>query len=295
MTINRPGCLSNYSNQLTVTFGGPPAAYAKIYLAGGLSDLIVSDGSSIIRNPGSSTGYIETHGVSSLTITATNTDTDAPTPTSTPTPTPTPDPARNLGESCPNQMVGKPVNVTNGNVYLRQTDYSLPGVGEAISFVRSYNSKGSRFGLFGPGWSTDYDEGLLVDSENMKLRLFMPDGRATDFVGDGNGSFAPVQTDFFGRINQNANGSFSLSFKDGRVHVFDQFGVLLSLTDRNNNQTTLAYDQSGRLASVTDPSGRVVSVTTNPFGMVLSLSDSLGAIATYAYNSKLETDLSDLS
>ncbi|HSP62365.1 MAG TPA: DUF6531 domain-containing protein, partial [Pyrinomonadaceae bacterium] len=207
-----------------------------------------------------------------------------PSPTPTPMPVPTPDHAKNLGESCPNQMVGKPVNVTNGNVYLKQTDYGLPGVGEAISVVRSYNSKATRFGLFGPGWATDYDEGLLINSENLTLRLYMPDGRATDFVGDGNGSFAPIQTDFLGRINQNASGGLNLSFKDGRVHAFDQFGRLLSLTDRNNNQTTLAYDQSGRLASVTDPSGRAVSVTTDPFGMVLSLSDSLGAIATYAYN-----------
>jgi RHS repeat-associated protein len=211
-----------------------------------------------------------------------------PTPSPTPTPVPTPDHAKNLGECCPNQMVGEPVNVTNGNVYLKQTDYSLPGVGEAIRFVRSYNSKGSRFGLFGPGWSTDYDEGLRVDIEKMTLRLFMPDGQATDFVGDANGLFTPLQPDFFGTINQNADGSFNLSFKDGRVHVFDQFGALLSLFDRNNNQTTLAYDQSGRLASVTDPSGRVVSVNTNVWGMVLSLSDSLGAIATYAYNSNFK-------
>jgi RHS repeat-associated protein len=309
MTINTASCPSSFPNQLTITFGGPPVAYAKIYLAGGLSGLVVSGGSPITidyqRDPGGTFGFVETHDVSSLTISANSAewefgiydvdwsycfpDSSSPTPTPTPTPTPapTPDHARNLGESCPNQMVGKPVNVTNGNVYLKLTDYSLPGVGEAISFVRSYNSKGTRFGLFGPGWSTDYDEGLLINSANMTLRLYMPDGQATDFVGVGNGSFAPVQTDFFGRISQNANGSFSLSFKDGRVHVFDQFGVLLSLTDRNNNQTTLAYDVSGRLASVTDPSGRVVSVTTSPFGMVLSLSDSLGSIATYAYDSNL--------
>jgi hypothetical protein len=28
--------------------------------------------------------------------------------------------------------VGKPVNVTNGNMYLQQTDYRLPGVGEGM-------------------------------------------------------------------------------------------------------------------------------------------------------------------
>jgi len=302
MTINRAGCPSSYSNQLTITFGGPPVAFARIDLAGDLSNLLVSDGSPVIIDPESGRGHIETSNVSSLTITAITPEwefgiydvdwaycfpdsTPTPTPSPSPSPSPTFDDARNLGKGCPNQMVGKPVNVTNGNVYLEQVDYQLPGVGEAINFVRSYNSRGTRFGLFGPGWSSNYDESLRINFDNMTLRLFMPDGRTTDFVGDANGLFNPLQRDFFGSIRQNADGTYRLTFKDGRVHLFDQSGVLLSLADRNNNQTTLTYDGSGRLASITDPSGRVVSVATNAFGMVLSLSDSLGTIATYAYDS----------
>ncbi len=199
-----------------------------------------------------------------------------------PFPGPTPDQAKNLGESCPNQLVGKPVNVTNGNMSSQQSDYKLPGAGEAISFTRTYNSMSTRSGLFGKGWSTGYDEALVINSPT-SLRLYMPDGRATDFVGDASGSFVPVQTDFFGQINQNANGTFSLSFKDGRVHVFTGSGALLSLSDRNSDQTTLTYDGSGKLTSVTDPSGRSVSVTTDTSGRILSISDTMGTIGTYSY------------
>lgn len=198
-------------------------------------------------------------------------------------PSPTPDQARNLGESCPNQLVGKPVNVTNGNMYLQQSDYNLPGVGEAISFTRTYNSMSSRLGLFGKGWSTGYDEALIINSPT-SLRLYMPDGRATDFSGDGSGSFVPVQTDFFGQINQNANGTYSLSFKDGRVHVFNGSGALLSLADLNNNLTTLTYGGNGKLTSVTDPAGRSVSVTTDMSGRILSIIDTMGTIGTYTYD-----------
>jgi RHS repeat-associated protein len=206
----------------------------------------------------------------------------SPTPTPTPTPTPIPNDDDNLGQSCPNQLVGRPVNVTNGNMYLQQTDYTLAGVGEVISFTRTYNSMASRSGLFGSRWSTGYDEALVINSPT-SLRLYMPDGRATDFVGDGSGSFVPVQTDFFGQINHNADGTFSLSFKDGRVHVFAAFGALLSLSDRNSDQTRLTYDGSGKLTSVTDPSGRSVSVTTETNGRILSISDTMGTIGTYAY------------
>src|SRR5437660_33521 len=210
-----------------------------------------------------------------------------PTPTSPPTPTPTPTPTPpiepNLGESCPNQLVGRPVNVTNGNMFLKQADYTLPGRGEAISFVRAYNSLASRSGMFGKGWSTAYDESLLISSAT-SLKLYMPDGKGTDFTGDGHGSFAPVQTDFFGQINQNIDGTFSLSFKDGRVHVLTSTGRLLSLVDRSGNRTSLAYDGNGRLISINDSSGRNVLVTSDASGLVRSMSDSLGLIATYSYS-----------
>jgi RHS repeat-associated protein len=198
-------------------------------------------------------------------------------------PSPTPDQARNLGESCPNQLIGKPVNVTNGNMYLQQSDYKLPGERESISFTRTYNSMSSRIGLFGKGWSTGYDEALVINSPT-SLRLYLSDGRATDFTGNGSGSFAPVQTDFFGQINQSTNGTYSLSFKDGRVHTFNASGALLSLVDRNNNQTTLTYDGNGKLTSVTEPTGRSVSVATNTSGRILSISDPMGVIGTYIYD-----------
>src|SRR5262249_54458400 len=62
------------------------------------------------------------------------------------------DDAENAGATCP--AVGEPVNPTNGNMWLRQTDYSLPGIGENIEINRFYNSIIQTSGLFGFGWST---------------------------------------------------------------------------------------------------------------------------------------------
>src|SRR5438874_1188079 len=50
--------------------------------------------------------------------------------------------------SC-NKSVGGPVNLTNGNMYLQQTDYQLPGIGPAINITRTYNSNSQDIGLFG--------------------------------------------------------------------------------------------------------------------------------------------------
>ncbi|HVS80240.1 MAG TPA: Ig-like domain-containing protein, partial [Pyrinomonadaceae bacterium] len=185
--------------------------------------------------------------------------------------------------------VGKPVNVTSGNMYVRQSDYSLPAVGPAINIMRSFNSNSQTTGLLGKGWSTQYDESITAYDNNL-ARFNQPDGRAI-YLGrqiGSSGAFAPLEGDFHGSLVQNGGNGFTLTMKDGSAHQFNAAGKLTSLTDRVGNQTTLAYDTGGKLTSVTDPFGRVLTVTTNTNGRALSISDSMGAIATYTYGGSNE-------
>jgi YD repeat-containing protein len=183
----------------------------------------------------------------------------------------------NAGRAPCNRTVGGPVNVTNGNMYLQQMDYQLPGVGEAIGISRTYNSISQNIGLFGRGWTSAYDERVTLDAGG-HLQLTLPDGRIVTFA----------TPDFFGQIVRNGDGSYTVLFKDGRVHQFNASGKLTSLADRNANRTLLTYDVNGRLLNVTDAFGRALSVTTNNSGFVLALSDSLGTIASYTYGGSSE-------
>ena len=195
------------------------------------------------------------------------------------------DDAENAGPTSCQLNVGEPINVSNGNMYLQQTDYLLPGSGESINVARTYNSSSVRTGLFGKGWSSAYDESLQVLSGS-SLRLYLPDGSATNFSGSG--VFTPYEADFHGQITRNGDGSFTLSLKDGRAHQFSASGRLLSLRDRNADQTVLGYDGNEKLASITDPFNRILNVSSNANGRITSISDALGVIASYSYGSNSE-------
>lgn len=178
--------------------------------------------------------------------------------------------------------VGGPVNVTNGNMYLQQADYNLPSVGPGLNITRTYNSILRTTGLFGYGWSTVYDESITAYGPTF-VRLNLPDGRAVYFTRTSNSApFSALEKDFHGQINQDTDGSFTLTFQGGSIHRFNSAGKLLSLTDRYANQTTLSYT-SGNLESVTDPFGRVLSVNTNANGQVISINDAQGPVANYSY------------
>jgi RHS repeat-associated protein len=197
------------------------------------------------------------------------------------------DNGRDLGQTC--HAAGEPINVTNGNMYLQQTDYRLPGHGEGLDLTRTYNSQSTRTGIFGYGWTTSYEESLqLLGNSFMKLNL--ADGRAVFLAKRTTGEFtAQEPLDFRGQIANNTDGSYTLTFKDGRVHQFNSSGKLLSLTDRNNNTITLSYDSNGRLTTVTDASGRTLTLTYAS-NIVSSVSDSQGTIATYtSWWDRLET------
>ena len=189
----------------------------------------------------------------------------------------------NDGTTSCNLNIGGPINVSNGNMYLQQSDYQLPSVGYGIKVARTYNSGSQRIGLFGRGWSTAYDESILAYDNNL-LRFNQGDGRAIYFgrpMGS-SGTFTPVIGDFHAQLTKNGS-SFTLTLKDGSVQQFNSAGKLLSLTDRNGNTTALGYGGNGFLSSVTDPFGRVLTITTNSNGRVTSISDSMGTVAAYTY------------
>lgn len=192
------------------------------------------------------------------------------------------DGAENMGQSPCNATVGEPVNVTNGNMYVQQNDYSLPSVGLPLNITRTYNSRSQAIGLFGRGWSSTYDDSISIVRPDY-VRWLKPDGQATNFTGPT--TWTPAEGDFHGSLVRNGGGDFTLTQADGGVHRFSATGKLTALIDRRGNQTTLAYDANGRLSSITDPFGRVLNVTTNSNGRVLSIGDTLGTVATYTYGS----------
>jgi RHS repeat-associated protein len=175
-------------------------------------------------------------------------------------------------------------NVTSGNVYLLQNDFGLAGFGEGLGITRAYNSQMQASGLFGYNWWSNLDESISTFG-TMLLRVDLPDGRGV-YLGrfDTSSPYVPAQPlDFRGEVIKNVDITFTLTFKDGRVHQFNSAGKLVSTTDRNGNTTTYTLNGSGQPVTITDPAGRTVTLTYDSYGLIGSIADSTGTIATYTH------------
>ncbi|MGH9958871.1 MAG: DUF6531 domain-containing protein, partial [Pyrinomonadaceae bacterium] len=184
---------------------------------------------------------------------------------------------------CENE-VGKPVNVTNGNMYIQQTDYQLPGFGEGLEITRTYNSKKQSAGLFGYGWSSILDESITTYGTTL-MRLSMADGSAVYLTRPSGASTVYTSTHpaNYAQVVKNVDNTYTLTFKDGRVHQFNTAGKLVSFADQNGNAISLTYNGSGNPVTITDASGRTVNLTYNGYTKIATMSDSLGTIATYTH------------
>lgn len=57
------------------------------------------------------------------------------------------------------------VNLKNGNFYISYVDISVPGTGNKLEILRTYNSKSTEKGWFGFGWGNVYETKLVLSAD----------------------------------------------------------------------------------------------------------------------------------
>ena len=191
----------------------------------------------------------------------------------------------------------EPINLTNGNVWITQQDYSLPGLGGGLSIARTWNSlwRGNdssipNAGMFGDSWRSTYEEHLkVIDSNNVKYYRANGDGWYLGWNSSSQNYQVLIPQDQHATLTYNASTSiYTLILADGTKRIFNAGGYLTSLIDRNGNTATIAYDGSNRITTVTDAASRVITFSyndpANP-NQATSVADSVGTIASYTYDS----------
>ena len=178
----------------------------------------------------------------------------------------------NLGPVGPNRCVlgcAHPINLADGNVWIQQRDYSVPGLGGGLELSRTWNSRWgfatppSLAGMFGNSWRSTYEEQLAPAGPGT-LQYWRADGSAWTFTYNNilNTFSLTSPPDERTQLVQNpATGLFTITFADGTQRAFNANNQLAALIDRNGNQTTLSYDNLNRLTTVTSPGGSTLSFT----------------------------------
>jgi RHS repeat-associated protein len=181
---------------------------------------------------------------------------------------------------------GSPVELASGNFVYSARDLFVSGLGPAIDFARTYNSRDMRKGPFGNGWVFAYDERLIETSDGVQVFAICskPNGKRDVFTKQADGSYQPPPHNRDSLV-KNSDKTYTLRETTGAVRRFNADGRLVAIVDRNGNALTLAYDSTGFPTSITDASGRSVQLTKGADGRVDSVTDPASRTFRYTYDS----------
>ncbi len=191
----------------------------------------------------------------------------------------------NRGTSGPNYcFFGDPVNCFTGNLSETASDLSEAVGFGALSFSRTYNALGaasaSQAGPLGWGWTANdlsnitfpSQGGAVVNQGNGSAIAFYLSG--STYVGPASATATLVQ-----------NGSdYVYTLANQESFTYGANGQLLSQSDRNGVETTMAYNSQGQLNTVTDPYGRQFTFAYNSASEISSITDADSRTVSYGYN-----------
>jgi YD repeat-containing protein len=192
------------------------------------------------------------------------------------------------GGFCP--YCSRPISLATGNTYIQQTDLRIPGLGNGLTLVRTWNSQWpstlvASQGLFGPNWRSTYEERVFLGSDGY-MRYARSDGSLWAF-GMGGPGWAVVAPGNAGATLVQGSTYWTLTLKNGEQKRFDiNSGSLTTIIDRNGNTTQLSYDGINRLVTVTDPASRHLTFTypNNTSFLVSSVTSDVGLTLSYSYD-----------
>lgn len=184
-----------------------------------------------------------------------------------------------------------PINLTNGNTYIQETDLRLSGLGGGLALERTWNSiipsTENQTGMFGLHWISTYEERVFLYSwgTSQYLAYQRSDGGLWYFPSGGGALASPANEQ--ATLTQNGTQTWTITFKDGSKKVFSYTsGSLTQLVDRNGNTTNLTYDLANRLTTVADPASRHLYFTYQNGSslLVTSVTSDFGVSTSYSYD-----------
>jgi YD repeat-containing protein len=185
----------------------------------------------------------------------------------------------------------KPVYLNTGDVYIADSDISIPGLNGGLSIQRSWNSIWPYIeslysvGLFGPNWRSTYEERVFVGADNY-LKYSRSDGGYWSFaLGPSSTWVVASPINVAATLTQSSN-TWTIVFQNGEQRQFSTAtGFLTAIIDRNGNTTQLSYDSSNRLTTVTDPASRHLYFNYNGSSQLISsITSDFGVSVSYSYD-----------
>ncbi|MFD3483256.1 RHS repeat-associated core domain-containing protein [Streptomyces sp. NPDC058665] len=195
-------------------------------------------------------------------------------------------------------LSGDPVELSTGLLTDSRTDLAVADSRGDAEITRTYWQGDPHPRAFGIGRDLAYNVFLNSKRPWQEVDLYLPGGSKVHFTRTSPGSgwndavFEALDTssDFQGVKITKETGRWDLTFRDGTVWEFPQYGPLKAIHDRHGNTVKLTRRagsdaDKGEITRITSPGGRWISLAYDTQHRVTSAKDNTGRSTSYTYDS----------
>lgn len=181
-----------------------------------------------------------------------------------------------------------PVYANTGRLQKTFTDLAVPGVGPALTIIRTYDSQDWATSLLGHGWIFNFGKELIIIRNKAGEKIIgvrSGTGEKNFFRENSDGTLERITA--YGvtyDLIKNIDGTYTIKNRGGSRHELRSDGKISKIIDKNNNQLVFEYNSVGCLSKITNASGNYVTFQLGPNGKIASISDNLGRTITYNYD-----------
>ena len=171
-----------------------------------------------------------------------------------------------LGAKFGSWVSGEPVDMVSGSVYVKQTDFTIPGP-IPVEFTRSYINCVNEYGPLGYNWTHNYNQFLKI--ENEAIFYYNEQGRPVRFPLLAVGGMFENQAESL-QLTCVDTDTYRLRCRGKRTLVFrlttlEPIARLVEIADVNGNTVRLEYT-GARLVRLIDSLRRIFTFTHDTYG-----------------------------
>lgn len=182
---------------------------------------------------------------------------------------------------------GSTANVASGNLFHSQELFSTKGSGLTTAMTLYYYSQDPHSASLGTGWSHSYDISLKQNADG-SIVLHEGNGKRKLYTF-ANGVYTSLPGDY-NTLVKNADGTYTITRKDGTKSNFASGGSINSIVDRNGNTISFAYT-NGNLTTITDPAARTTALTYDANNHLTSITDPTGSSYSFGFSGNTLTSV----
>ena len=181
------------------------------------------------------------------------------------------------------RLAADPVNTATGSLMESFTDLSIAGIGDNLTWGRTYNSLDPTPGPLGQGWTFAYNASLTLDADGF---YYYRDGTGSQSqYGRAGNVYTAKDPGVTAVLTDKTGGGWTLTNQVGGRMEFDIDGKLALIRDDRNFGASLAYTGQ-QLTTITDTLGQNLTVTWNSTGStakITKIQGSDGLTVSYGY------------